>query len=617
MEQNQVKINQEQIISFLCGIDLFKGISHSSLVDLACSIQPISIQGGTTFIRQGELDSTMYILFQGRLRVHKDLEDSPTHEEVVLAEIAVGEIVGEIALFTHLPRTTSVKTVRDSILLKIDSAVFENLQKCYPTIALEMAKTALKRLVTKPRMTQIGENVTSIAIAPSGDSNHRSFAKELVEELNKIKPTLLINQETCNLYFGKAAAQAEFHDSDSTKITLWLQSLEKQYHYIIYETDLHATPWTERCIRQADRLILVADHASKPSLNSIERFLFYDSKNSILPYIEMVFIHPHENSIITNTEAWFNNRIFNGYHHLQLSSKQHIDKYIRFLNGQAFGVVLSGGAARALSHIGVLKALDELKIPIDFIAGTSMGAILAAAYASLPFSELIRFTEKFCDHFKMEWTLPLTALSKGKYASDAAYEVWKEIKIEDLWNRFFCVSTNLTEGKLQVHDRGMIWRAIRASTSIPALYPPIFTDEGNLLVDGAILNNLPVDIMRKMICGGKILAVNCNFNPIEITKRKSSQAWISGWDLFFQKFNPLGKKNIEYENILTILFSSFHLSTSSQQEKIKNQADYLLEFSTNQYTSFDFKRLHDLVKWGHLIAIKKLPSLLSELHPLR
>ncbi|MFI5343255.1 MAG: patatin-like phospholipase family protein [Chlamydiales bacterium] len=612
MEQKQVKINKDQIVSFLSGIDLFKGLTQSHLLDLANSIQPISIAGGTTFIRQGDRDATMYILFQGRLRVHKVNEESSTHEEVALAEVSVGEIVGEIALFTHFPRTSTIKTVRDSILLKFDSTAFENFEKCHPTIALEMAKTALKRLVTKPRVTQISENVITIAIAPSGDSNHRLFAKQLVEELNKVKSTLLISQESCNRHFGKEIAQAKFHDPDNRAMNAWLQSLEKQYHYIIYETDLHETPWTQRCIRQADRLILVADHSSRSSLNSIEKSLFTESKN-ILPNIEMVFIHPQVNSVITNTQEWFKNRIFNGYHHLKLGLKQDIDKFIRFLNGQAFGVVLSGGAARALSHIGTLKALDELKIPIDFIAGTSMGAVIAAMYASFPFSDMIRFTEKFCDNYKMEWTLPLTSLTKGKYISDSAYDLWKETKVEDLWNRFFCISTNLREGKIQTHDRGLVWRAVRASTSFPALYPPMFSEEGDLLVDGGILNNMPVDTMRKMICGGKILAVNCNLNPIEITKRKSSQAWVSGWDLLLQKFNPFSKKSIEYENILTILLSSFNLCISSHQKRIENQADYFLGFSSNQYTFFDYKRLHDLIEWGYQTAMKKLPTLLKEL----
>lgn len=610
MEKNTPKIEIDAITTFLLEIELFKHLPKQALQDLAKSLTVVVIRGGETLIRQGDLDTSMYILFQGRLRVLAREEESSLHKDQTLAEISVGQIVGEIALLTHLPRTTTVRAIRDSVLLKLDESSFKELEKTHTAEVLDISKMALTRVMTKPRATQSGENVAAITIVPSGNSNHRLFAEHLAQELNKIKPTILITQETCNQFFGRKIAQAEFEAADTLQIAGWLQSLERQYGYLVFVTDHELSHWSERCIRQADRIICVAEHWKSPELNNIENFLFSD-KTRILPYIEIAFVHPGDQKTICGTERWLKNRFYNAYHHLRLGHQPDYDKFIRFLTGRAFGVVLNGGGARASAHIGLFKALSELKIPIDFIAGTSGGATAAAAYASKSYEEMIEFSEYCSKNFRIEWTLPLTALLKGKFASECFHNYWKEIRIEDLWTRFFCISTNLTEAKIKIHDRGPVWLAIRASTSVPAIYPPIYDEEGNMLVDGGVMNNMPVDVMRKMISGGKILAVNCHIQAQELVRRKSSQDWISGWNLFLQKFNPFLKEKLEYENILNILLASVNLSSSAHQKRMGKEADYYIEFDTHKYNPGDFTKWDQLIEIGYRTSIEKLPGLFA------
>lgn len=609
MEKNTPTIELKTIVEFLSEIELFKKLPSATLQDLAASLRVVVFKGGETLIQQGDLDTSMYILFQGRLRVHVR-EEGTTEKDHILAEISVGQIVGEIALLTHLPRTTTVRAIRDSILLKLEESDFQRLEKIHTAEVLEISKMALSRVMTKRRATQSGENVVAITIAPSGNSNHRLFAEQLAEKLYKLKPTLLITQETCNQYFDRKIAQSEFETADTLQIAGWLQSLEKQYGYLIFLTDQELSPWSQRCLRQADRIIFVAQHSQSPDLNSIENFLFSD-RNRILPYIEVVFAHPHDQTIIFGTQEWLKNRIFNAYHHLRLGSQSDLEKFIRFLTGRAFGIVLNGGGARGLAHVGALKALNELKIPIDFIGGTSMGAAVAAAYASKTYEEIVQFGEYYSNNFRTEWTLPFTALLKGKYTSEAYHRYWDDVCIEDLWTRFFCISTNLTKAKINVHDSGLVWLAVRASTSIPGIFPPIFDEEGNMLVDGGVMNNMPVDVMRKMISGGEILAINCHIQSQELVKRKSVQHWISGWNLFFQKLNPFSEKKNEYESIFNILLASLNLSSAAQQRRMGHQADYLLEFDTHKFKPGDFSKFHQLVEIGYKTTMEQLPQLLE------
>src|SRR5262249_19056819 len=147
-------------------------------------------------------------------------------------------------------------------------------------------------------------------------------------------------------------------------LTAWLHAHETQHRYIIYETDPALTPWTLRCLRQADRIFLVGDATDSPELNAIENALFATPTKS-LPSTELVLLHPANTAQITGTEAWLKARHLYGHYHLHMNSPTDLARLIRFITGTALGVVLSGGGARGLAHIGVLRAMQELKIPVD------------------------------------------------------------------------------------------------------------------------------------------------------------------------------------------------------------------------------------------------------------
>lgn len=601
------KINA--IASFLSRLDLFKKLPTGALEELANKMVYVYLGGGETLIQQGDTDSSLYILFNGRLRVYQHGE----YEKLIpISEIAHGQIVGEIAFLTKQPRTATVRAIRDSIILKLEADQFQQFESQNPEFMLEIAKTAITRLTTKKRPLEAREMVSTLAIAPSGNSDHISFLQSLVEELNKTTSTCVVNAEICNRHFGAQVAQIGFHDSDSHKINQWLISLENQYKYVIYETDKEMTPWSERCLRQADSVMLVAKHSSDVDLNPIEQFLFSRTiENS--PPIDMIFMHNGDHDTIQGTHQWLKLRPVQGYHHIIDSSPSDYARLIRFLTGQAFGVVLSGGGVRGFAHAGVLRALEELNIPIDFIGGTSMGAAVAGIYAKGGIKNLLEFcTHEELENMGKDYTLPIVSLLKGKNASRFLKKIFGNSYIEDLKTHFFCVSANVTQSKLHIHEKGTLWLAVRASTALPAIYPPIYDEEHNMIVDGGIINNMPVDVMRKMLGGGKILAVNCYLREKEAMKGSIKSPWISGWQLFFQKLNPFSKKRRVYNNIFNILRASFFLSSEDQQELMGQEADYLLEFDTSKYSLLKFEDRKEIIDLGYKLTLEKLPRMLLE-----
>jgi predicted acylesterase/phospholipase RssA len=151
----------------------------------------------------------------------------------------------------------------------------------------------------------------------------------------------------------------------------------------------------------------------------------------------------------------------------------------------------------------------EAGIPIDYVCGTSMGAIFAAGLA-LGF-DVPRLREEVHELFAKPFalydlTIPISSLLAGKKLDRVLHGQFGNADIEDLWLPFFCVSTDLSHAKLVVHDRGCLWKSVRASCSIPGIFPPQPMD-GRMLVDGGLVDNLPLDLMLER-CAGPIIAVD-------------------------------------------------------------------------------------------------------------
>lgn len=569
----------KEIVSFLAKLELFNSIPLESLSSLVSSMTFVEVAGSETLIYESALEASLYILYHGRLQVlSKDGEE--------IAEITPGQIVGEIAPIATLPRTATVRALRDSQLLKLKKEAFEVFEKKHPEAVLAMAKVALKRLGSKRMASTRGEKITTLAVIGAGSSTTARFIHRLAEELEKIKPTTVVN--------------GNFVRSKS------LLSLEETFGFVIYQADREYSPWTEQCIRNADHILLIAEEGADATLNEIETALL---AKSTLPSCDLVFLHPDNHEAISGTKIWLEKRRYHNYHHLRLASKPDFARFIRFMTGKAFGVVLNGGGVRAFAHVGVLKALGEYGIPIDFIGGNSMGAVIGAIYAQGGMEELLKQIRHPTLHAsRKDYTFPFISLLRGKNVCTLYQEFFGEVAIEDLRTHFFCVSTNVTESKLKVYTSGPLWLALRASTALPAIYPPIFDESGNMHVDGAILNNMPVDVMRDLLGGGSILAVNCFMRTLEKAKTQLSSAWISGWKLMLQRLR--GKKGEEV-TIFSILRDSVMLGTVEKQKRMAELADALLEIDTSSYKMLDFGNAEEIVTLGYKIAKEKLPQLLK------
>jgi NTE family protein len=273
-----------------------------------------------------------------------------------------------------------------------------------------------------------------------------------------------------------------------------------------------------------------------------------------------------------------------------------VQRLARFVAGRSVGLVLAGGAARGYAHIGVAKALIEAGVPFDRLGGTSMGAIVAAGLAlEWDVDELIaRIRDAFVVHTPLsDFTLPLIALLRGRQASSLLRKHFGDVLIEEMPKPFFCVSSDLTTGRIHVHRSGLLWRALRASAAIPGILPPVTTRHGHLLVDGGVMNNLPVDVMAAQDPGPVVACDVMGEIDLHAADRRYGERSI--WWLLWQRMRGT-------PSIVSILLRSGTVGSEAQRRLVREKADFLFEPPLSEIGLRDWKSLDQAIADGYAHA---------------
>ncbi len=180
------------------------------------------------------------------------------------------------------------------------------------------------------------------------------------------------------------------------------------------------------------------------------------------------------------------------------------------------GLALGSGVARGLAHIGVLQVLEREGIRIDMIAGTSIGALIGSLYALGKSSdEILEIARDMGAHrltYVVDMGIPKTGLIKGKKLENKLEELYEGAEFSDLKLPFKCMATDIDSGKVVVLEEGPVWQAVRASISLPVILA-VVKRENKYLVDGGLVDPVPVDVTRKM---GADIVIAVNVMPVNI-----------------------------------------------------------------------------------------------------
>jgi NTE family protein len=553
---------------------LLADVGESGLRNLLGEANWFGLPGGMLLDREGENDAALFLVVTGSLGVFVADAHGQRH---LVTHVSAGETVGEMSLISGKGDEHSAQLValRDSELLRISPEGFEALIGRHPRVMMNLMQILVKRLKEANLGRRSESRARTIAIVPLQEGlSEAPVAHRLTEQLAAMG---------CRAAVLEASAAEQSAD--------WFATFEVAHDFVFYRGDAPDSPWTHHCLRQADRIFLLA-RADRPlPLRPLDLPAF-KGRASGLP--ELLLLHPDGASAVLPAHFSPRGGLFQNHHHLRAGVKSDVARVARFIAGRAVGLVLAGGGARGFAHIGIIKALKEAGVPFDQLGGTSMGAIIAAGLArEWDVEELTwRMRAVFVDDNPLsDFTLPLIALVRGKKVSAKLREHFDEVQIEELPLPFFAVSSDLTSGRIHVHRDGKLWRALRASVALPGILPPV-THHGHLLVDGGVMNNLPVDVMRAQgRAAGPIIAcdVTGEVDLKAADPRYGERPW---WWLLGQRMrgNP---------SIISILMRSGTVGSEAQRRIVRDQADYLLEPPLSDIGLRDWRRFDAAIREGY------------------
>lgn len=573
------------------------------LDDLETAADWVYLDRGDVLFEQGDPAAGLYFVVSGRLLVERVEADGTARP---IGEAGRGQSMGEMAFFTGAPRSARASAIRDSVLVQFTNAEFDALVSTRPQLMRHVAAGLVERL-NRANANAPGTRVTNLAVLPaSPGAPVAAFCERLAEALRSFGPVLRLSAATVDEYVGEAGlAQAPEDTPESARLLAWIEAREGAHRFLVFETDAEPTAWTRRCLHQADRVILLARADEDPGPGALERALLNHPRRVTDARQWLVLVHPERtHRLPEGTRRWLDCRTVEHHHHLRWGDGEDMGRLARHLAGRAVALVLGGGGARGFAHIGMYRALREAGVPIDLVGGTSMGASISAEIAmgwSPEKLELMnrRIWVRIRPH--KAYTIPMISIIGIRKRDRIGRMLYGETEIEDLWTPFFCVSSNLTTAEMMIHRRGSLLWACTASASLPGAAQPVLLD-GELLCDGALLNNLPADVARRMGCGTIIAA--------EVSVEEDAQFCCDRIPrpMEIVRDRLLRRRKIHFPSLMEIALRASLLHSARGERAALEDADFALRPPIDHFRLMDFDALEALVKVGYDYARQEVAA---------
>ncbi|KAM7093557.1 patatin-like phospholipase domain-containing protein 7 [Molossus nigricans] len=623
------------------------GVAHTVVQRMSSFVRQIDfaldwmeVEAGRAVYRQGDKSDCTYIVLSGRLRsvVRKD-----DLKKRLAGEYGRGDLIGVVETLTHQPRATTVHAVRDSELAKLPAGALTSIKRRYPQVVTRLIHLLGEKILgslqqgpaaghpfglhstgSKWDSGNPASNLSTVAVMPvSEDVPLTAFALELKHALSAIGPVLLLTSDNIKQRLGSAALDS-IHEY---RLSSWLGQQEDVHRIVLYQADGALTPWTQRCIRQADCILIVGLGEQEPVVGELERML---ESTAVRAQKQLVLLHREEGPAPARTVEWLNMRSWcSGHLHLccprRVFSRRSLPKLVemyerlfqkppdrhsdfsrlaRVLTGNTIALVLGGGGARGCAQVGIIRALTECGIPVDMVGGTSIGAFMGALYAEERNYSQIRirakqWAEDMTSMVKtvLDLTYPITSMFSGAGFNSSICSVFKDRQIEDLWIPYFTVTTDISASAMRVHTDGSLWRYVRASMSLSGYMPPLCDPkDGHLLMDGGYINNLPADVARSM--GAKVV-IAIDVGSRDETDLTNYGDALSGWWLLWKRWNPLATK-VKVLNMAEIQTRLAYVCCVRQLEQVRS-SDYCecLRPPIDSYGTLDFGKFSEICEVGY------------------
>jgi len=545
-----------------------------------------SLAGGAPLFLEGEAADQLYLVRAGLLAAGHFARGAPAQ---ILGLIGPGEVAGEMSLIAGTAHTSDVIALRDSEVLALPRAIVVQEARTDAALMFELARLALSRARSPAHEGELIAPRVFGFIGASSGAKVRTLAEQVAGAVRRHG-------------YAVTVIGAEAQD----RPTEWFSNVEHMHDYVLYAAESHEAAWKLFAERQVDRLVQVALGKDPPPEDTARA----NQARQLEKPIDLVLVQGRDCAAPVGSSAWSEAIAPGRLFQLRAFDPGDTERIARAVTGQAVGLVLSGGAARAYAHVGAIQALRQANAPIDFVGGVSMGAVIGAGVAmGWDMAELDRRIRKaFVESSPVDdVALPIIAMTRGAKVRERLAEHFGDRQICDLWLPFFCGSANLTTGAYQIHRQGLVREAALASLSLPGVLPPV-TWGNDVLVDGAVMNNFPADVMRSLHAGpivgvdvgrGRSIEARDVVRPSSIWRWLLSGQWRNG------------------PPIVSLLMRAATVTAGRDLAAARQATDVLILPEVDDIEIRDWKAYDPAVREGHKATVAALAALRGPISEMR
>ena len=547
--------------------ELFASLTDTELAWVHTTLRWENIDGGSLLLRQGDVAEDAWLVRAGRLEVVRDAVSGERH----VSWLGPGALIGETALLTDARRTASVRAVRDSVVARLDRTTFLTLIQRSAAFAATVARVVATRSVgdadtgvRRARTFAIAPLIDQARLAHFVGELGAAFKREGVD-------AAIVSAEVLDDALGAQASATRRGDLGEGEIIAWLDRLERRHDAVVLVCDAEVDSWTRRALRQSDHVLMVADATTTSALRPLEMALFGEGAEQYLGQRHLVLLQQAGITEARETAAWLAVRPRYTHHHVRDGVASDLARFARRITGRAVALALSGASSRAPAHFGVARAMNDLSLPIDLTSGSSSGAGVAALLTlGLPLDECLTHATAIISQGAptlRQMQPPLTALTSGAAADRSLQMVFGDRQLEDQLIPAVLMAVDIRRHRAVQLTRGPIWKLVRASGSLPVLWPPVW-HEDDLLVDGGIINYLPAEVFGDETTAGLVIASNLDATagqgaPVFEDALRNGTTH-SGWAELWRR--ALHKESKHAPALLDILFHTMAIPSFQQQD---------------------------------------------------
>ena len=579
---------------------MFDGLSDREKSFISNRAQAAERNKDDIIYNEGQKKSSLYIVISGRILLFHPSSKSPAKEEAAVEILRKGDYFGIISLLTGRPHSLSAKALNDARLLEIDEKSFKQILNKIPQLAIRISGALSRRL--KEEYAGVKEIFQSTIISVYSDKGEEyssdyalKLAKNIKKESGKKVVLLNINKKHLKAKSGSSIKEKTIHTDNPKDASSILNEFTNNFHYIIVDLPSDFNDAALNFAKQADLCHMIIDDSpeSIKKIESVIKKLKDDTRRPEKDFIKIILkegIEKFPKKVEKKEEKIIKLPVYATLPHDKDGFNNAVRRISRDASGILVGLALGSGGAIGLAQIGALKVFEENNIPIDVIAGTSIGALISALWVSgYNTKEISKICAALNTRLKtltlVDITFPKMGFIAGRNVRNFIHKYLKNRTFRDVKMPFKIVACDIRTREEVVITEGKLIDAVMASIAIPGVFNPYVTEDGRLLVDGGIVNPVPISVLSKS--GVKrIIAVNTMPSPEDIV-------------------NVAAKK----QTILDILVNSLYSMEYRIAKYACQEADVYLHPILKNAAWYEFYRAKEFIKVGVEEAKKALPKI--------